>query len=47
MPQEILDKSEKWLCMVTLNFRSHKYDLNLSSAFPEKPIACSLPGIIS
>ena len=28
MPQEILDKSEKWLSMLTLNVRSDKYNLN-------------------
>ena len=28
MPQLILDKSEKWLFMLTLNARSDKYDLN-------------------
>ena len=38
MPQEILDKSEKWLLMLTLNTRSDKNDLNHAIAFPEKPI---------
>ena len=46
MPQEILDKSEKWLFMLTLNVRSDKYNLNHAIAFLEKPIACYLPGRI-
>ena len=41
-PQEILDKSEKWLFMLTLNARSDKYDLNHATVFSEKQIACDL-----
>ena len=47
MPQEILDKSEKWLFMLTLNTRSDKYNLNYAYAFSETPIACNLPRRIS
>ena len=47
MPQEILDKSEKWLSMLTLNVRSDKYNLNHAAVYSEKPIACNLPRIIS
>ena len=42
-PQEILDKSEKWLFLLNLNARSNKYNLNLANAFSEKPIACNSP----
>ena len=45
--QEILEKSEKWLFMSTLNARSDKYDLNHTTVFSEKPIACNSPGRIS
>ena len=41
-PQEILDKSEKWLFMLTLNARSDKYNLNHATVFSEKPRACNL-----
>ena len=37
MPQLILDKSEKWLFMLTLNARSDKYDLNHATVFRQKP----------
>ena len=47
MPKEILNKSEKWLFMLTLNARSDKYDLNHATAFSEKPIARNLPRRIS
>ena len=47
MPQEILDKSEKWLFMLILNARSEKYDLNYATVLSEKPIACNLPTRIS
>ena len=40
--QEILDKSEKWLLMLTLNARSDKYDLNHATVFSVKPIASNL-----
>ena len=40
--QEILDKFEKWLFMLTLNSRSDKYDLNHATVFSEKQIACDL-----
>ena len=43
MPQEILDKSEKCLFMLTLNARSDKYDLNHAIAFSEKPIQLKSP----
>ena len=46
-PPEILDKSEKWLLMLTLNGQSDKYDLNHAIAFSEKPIAFNLPRRIS
>ena len=42
MPQLILDKSEKWLFMLTLNARSDKYNLNHATVFSEKPRACNL-----
>ena len=45
-PQEILDKSEKQLFMLTLNAWSVKYDLNQTAVFSEKPIATNLPGRI-
>ena len=32
-PQEILDKSKKWLFMLTLNARSDKYHLNHATVF--------------
>ena len=47
MPQELLDKSEKWLFMLTLNARSDKYNLHHATAFSEKPVASNLPRRIS
>ena len=47
MPQENLDKSEKWLFMLTLNALFNKYDLNYATFFSEKPVACNLPRRIS
>ena len=46
-PQLILDKSEKWLFMLTLNARSDKDDLNHVTLFSVKPMACNLPRRIS
>ena len=46
-PQQILDKSEKWLFMLTLNARSVKYYLNHATVLSEKPMACNLPRTIS
>ena len=46
-PQEILDKSKKWLFMLSLNARSDEYDLNHATVFSEKPRACNLPRRIS
>ena len=43
MLKEILDKSEKWLFMLSLNARSDKFDLNHAIVLSEKPIACNLP----
>ena len=47
MPQEILDKSEKSLFMLTLNTRSDKNNLNQAFVFSEKPRACNLRRRIS
>ena len=37
-PQEILDKYDKWLLILTLNAQSDKYDLNHATVFSEKLI---------
>ena len=38
MPQLILDKSEKWLFMLTLKARSDKFDLNHARLLTETRI---------
>ena len=45
--QEILDKSEKWMFMLTVYARFDKCNLNHATVFSEKPIVCNLPRRIS